>query len=261
MMKEITLSGVLIAIILLLVSASGAAQTSNVVMTVGLKGAVGGNHMNAQDSPAGDDEIQYFDDGGAPFEGDVVGSGGGGGIFGEVRFWREHLGIELDLLLDMNRARCTVAQTSSVDVDYILTYSMLRVPLLLKAAFQSGATRIGVGIGPEFRLGLTATPALEVVNGDNFQWERQLEAWKSQYSAQKHNDVAIAWDVAFAFSIQHWEITVDLRVAHVLTYPETFEERVDMQGDRREPIVSVLSTHSMDGRVLLGVAYSFYVSR
>ena len=137
MIKEFTLFSVSCMLVLLLMPAVSVAQTPKVVFSTGVKGAAGGNQMVAQDAPRNNDEAQYFEEG-VPFEGDIIGSGGGGGIFGEVRFLGEHVGVELDVLWDVNRARCVVEQISHVDVDYILTYSMLRVPLLFKVAFKGG---------------------------------------------------------------------------------------------------------------------------
>ncbi|MBN2527875.1 MAG: hypothetical protein JXR76_15910 [Deltaproteobacteria bacterium] len=257
MKKKFAPFGVSLIMVLMVFPASVLAKPPNVAISAGIKGAVGGNHMAAKDASAEIDEDAYFEAGGAPFEREIVGSGGGGGIFGEVRFFNGHLGVELNLLFDVNRARCAVVQTDGVDVDYILTYSMLRVPLLLKAAFTRGRTRMGIGIGPEFRFGLTAKTDLEIIDGERYRFEDQLSAWKSNFSAQKRDDVAIAWDVAMAFDLYPFEITVDLRVSHVLTYPDAFHERVEIDGTYKLPTIRVQSTHAMDGRILLGMAYIF----
>lgn len=214
------------------------AQSSKVKATVGAKGAIGGNYLSTPDNTI-PGTVGIFDDG-------AGGIGGGGGIFGDIRFLKEHLGLEVDILFDGNKTWCNLN-----DADFILKYTSLRIPLLLKGSVLSGITRISAGIGPEFRFGLKADTDVEAPNAN----AAELATVKSMFLSSKRNDVALAWEFALGFMVKRIEITLDLRFSYNLTLPKDYLDRVNLNASRNE--MDVEAGHTVDGRLLLGIGYVF----
>lgn len=232
------------------------AQTSKIVGSIGIKGAIGGNHIKEADGlgpyalDLSDDENQY------PFYAETGGTGGGGGIFGEARFFGQHFAIETGLLFDANK-NWKAMTSGGVKVDYILKYRVLKIPVLLKANVVSGNTRFGVGFGPEFHIGVSSGAALEVIEGEENIPEEGLTPRKSQLLTENRNDVALVWDVSMAFSAGRFEVTLDLRLAYNLTWPDAYNERVTIKEENQDWFYTFEAGHLAEGRMLLGVAYVF----
>ena len=236
--NTIKLTGLLIGL-LLIVSGSAWAQTPKVWITAGAKGGIGGNYLSEPD-----DATWYS----GPFEDGAGGIGGGGGIFGDVRFLNQHLGLEVDLLIDANKTWC-----SFNDADFILKYANLRIPVLVKGSVNHGNTRLGLGIGPEFRVGLNADTDIEA---PDFWPQSNVDALKEQFTAKKRNDVALAWELAFGFAVKRVEITLDVRFSYNLTLPKEYLDRLNYNSDS-ETSDGVEAGHTVDARILLGVGYVF----
>lgn len=247
---------ILPAVGILLICLPGYAQTPKGVFSVGIKGMIGGNHVSEPDGVDSFKE-EMTKTAWLPFEEGGGGTGGGGGIFGEVRFFKEYLGLELDVLFDANKTWVARTQGNSVDMNYILRYTTLRIPLLLKVNFTTGATRFGMGIGPEYRLGLSASPDIEVTDDGEYLLPDELSTWKSSLTAKKRNDMALSWGVSLAFVAMKFEITLDMRVSHVLTWPKTYGERVKIDTPGQDVFYTFQTGHTADGRLMLGIAYTF----
>jgi len=232
------------------------ADTPKIIGSIGIKGAIGGNHIKEADglgpyaADLSDDENQY------PFYAETGGTGGGGGIFGEVRFFGQHFAIETGLLFDANKNWKSMTR-GGVKVDYILKYRVLKIPVLLKGNFISDNTRFGVGFGPEFHIGVSSRAELEVIEGEENIPEEGLTPGKSQLFAENRNDVALVWDVAMAFSAGRFEVTLDLRLAYNLTWPDAYNERVAIKEENQDWFYTFEAGHLAEGRMLLGVAYVF----
>ena len=236
MHKRIVLLTTLSIVVLLLVSGSAGAQTPKMWVTAGAKGAIGGNYLSKPDDSSL--WVGAFENGGG-------GIGGGGGIFGDMRFLNQHLGFEVDLLFDANKTWCNFN-----DIDFILKYTTMRIPILVKAGTQTGIVRISAGIGPEFRIGLSADTDLETDTGYD------LSAFKARFTAAKRNDVALTWGVALGFMVSKIEITVDLRFAYNLTLPKGYLDRTHAD-PANNTMLGVEAGHTVDGRIMLGAGYVF----
>jgi hypothetical protein len=232
------------------------AETPKIVGSVGVKGAIGGNHIKEADGLGPYQEDLSDDENLYPFYHETGGTGGGGGIFGELRFFREHFAVEAGLLFDANKNWKSLT-AEGVKVDYILKYSVLRIPLLLKANFVTGRTRFGVGFGPEFRFGLKSSAEIELIEGEENIPETGLTPRESQLSTHDRNDVALVWDVALAFATGRFEVTLDLRLAYNLTWPDAYPDRVNIAEENQDWFYTFEAGHLAEGRMLLGVAYVF----
>lgn len=231
-LNKMKLLGMLLGILLPITAAQGA-QASLVSGSVGVKGGVGGNYLSEPDDASGMEGV--FTDGGG-------GVGGGGGIFGEIRLLNDHLGLEVDLLLDVNKTWCDYN-----DVDFILKYTDLRIPILVKLSATMGILRIGVGVGPEIRVGLNASAEMDAPDNINVS--------ALSFSAAKRNDVALAWELAFAIDLKIIEITLDARFSANLTLPKSYYDRNHLSNGNAT--IETEAAHNVDVRILAGAAYVF----
>ena len=240
-----------LALVGTLISLSASAEPA-VWLDVGIKGGAGGNYQSSPENlPAFADYVSL------PFDDGAGGVGGGGGLFAEVRFLGQHLGLEVGLLADRSKNWCSITYNDVVEIDYIIRHTALRIPILLQGAFVHGITRIGLGFGPEIIVGLAAAPDLEVTDGDQYVSEADLQSYKDTFSASTRTDVALDWELALAFAIKKVAVTLDLRFAYLLTYPDAFDERVEYTQVGTAYETDVQAGHTIDARILLGVAYTF----
>ena len=239
------------AVVGMLITVSAAAEPV-AWLDVGVKGGAGGNYQNTPDNlpPIAEFATLPFDDG-------AGGVGGGGGLFVEGRFLGQHLGLEIGFLADRNKNWCTITHNDVVEIDYIVRHTSLRIPIMLQGAMVKGITRIGLGVGPEIIVGLAAEPDLEIVDGDEYVTDADLQSFRDTFSASTRTDVALAWEFALAFAIKKVSITFDFRFAYLLTYPDNYSDRVKFSqvGDVVE--ADVQAGHTIDARLLLGAAYTF----
>ena len=230
---------------------SFASDPARVWIDIGVKGAVGGNYLSKPD-----DQINGLV---TPFYDGAGGIGGGGGLFSELRVLKEHLSLEVDLLLEGNKVWCTITHSGVVDVDYSFNALNMRIPFLIKGNLVKNSTRISLGVGPEFIVGLNASPGVEITDGEEYLTAEDQNSLENAVTAAKRNDVALAWELAMAFAVKKISITVDMRFSYNLTLPNNFDERVDLAADYRS--AAVQAGHTIDGRILLGVAYIFALGR
>ncbi|MBN2718547.1 MAG: hypothetical protein JXX14_22070 [Deltaproteobacteria bacterium] len=233
--------------ILMICAGNLLAQTPKVWVTAGGKGAIGGNFLSQPENSL--EQVGIV----APFDDGAGGIGGGGGIFGELRILKQHLGLEVDLIFDANKTWCTITYNNVWDVDFILKYTNLRIPVLVTGAATHGRVRLSAAVGPEFRVGLNADS--DVASPDLS--SAQLDSTRSLFSATKRNDVALAWELGMAIAAGPLEITVDLRFAHVLSLPKAYEDRVTIAEVGDAVNIDTQAGHSADGRIMLGVGYVF----
>ncbi len=253
-MRQWTRSIWVTAFLLTLFATGNAAGGPIAWVGVGLKGGVGGNYLSMPDKD--------FDADGLPFNDGGGGLAGGGGVAFEARFLKQHLGLEIDFLADVNRTWCNIDHSINdydiASLNYIMRYTSLRIPILAKAGFVSKKTRGYLGIGPEFILGLGASKDVEVTDG--YPGDSLLQFYKDGFNVSKRNDVALAWELAFAFAIKKVDVTLDFRFAYHATYPKTYQDRAHPPQSGVGP-VDVEAGHSIDMHILLGAAYNFVFGR
>jgi hypothetical protein len=223
--------GVLLAVTL--ASAPARAEDRPYQVTVGGKLGVGGNFLGApSDPPAGT----------LPFDDGVGGWGIGGGVFGEARFFKGHLGAEIGLLFDSvhNWSKLTVGNA----IDYRLgwTGTDLRLPILVNAGTSNEGTRLAFGTGPEFVFPLGYEPVSEVDSGPNIPF--------AAFDAKGKTHVNWVFNAGLAAPIGPVKLTFDIRFTLNLQNLDQYADRYELGAPP-----SVVAMHKMDLRLLLGVAY------
>ncbi len=218
-------------------------------VSAGAKGAFGGNYLNEPDE--GIPGIE------APFESGAGGWGGGGGLYTEFRVLWGFLGLEFDLLFDHAKNWCGIEFNNIVDTEWIYTATSFRMPLLLKGNLEMKTARIGLGIGPEFVVGLKAATDIQVTDGEAYTNPADVELWRSRFRAKKQTDTHLCVNLGLAIKVWKLAITIDLRYSYNLTQPDDYLDRVEITGPQGAEESTVLANHTMDGRFLLGVAYEF----
>ncbi|MDJ0765347.1 MAG: outer membrane beta-barrel protein [Myxococcota bacterium] len=221
-------------------------------LDVGAKGAVGGNYLS--EPTDGKDSIQGLT---LPYEEGAGGIGGGGGLFFDVRVLNQYLGLEVDLLFEGNKNWCSITYNDTVDVDYIYKSTAMRIPILLKGNLTSGMTRVSLGFGPEFVVGLDSETDIEVTEGDVA--DILLESAKNAFKARTRSDVFLTWDLGLAISVWNLAITLDLRFSYNTTLPKDYEDRVEFSGSQLELDLTTEAAHTLDGRLMAGLAYRFEI--
>jgi hypothetical protein len=222
--------GVFLAVILARVPAQAEGRPYQV--TVGGKLGVGGNFLGApSDPPAGT----------LPFDDGVGGWGLGGGVFGEARFFKGHLGAEIGLLFDSshNWSKLTVGNA----IDYRLGWKAtdLRLPILVNAGTSNEGTRLAFGTGPEFVFPLGTTAVSEVDSGP--------AVAPLPLNAEGKTHVNWVFNAGLAAPIGSVKLTFDIRFALNLQNLDQYADRYDFFSS------TVVAMHRMDLRLLFGVAY------
>jgi hypothetical protein len=90
-----------------------------------------------------------------------------------------------------------------------------------------------------------------VTDGEQYVSNNQRTMFRE---ALKRNDIALAWELAFAFAVRKVDITLDFRFASHLSYPKTQDERAHSNNGFW---VDMEAGHTIDMRILLGAAYTF----
>ncbi len=219
-------------------------------VSAGAKGAFGGNYLNEPDEGIPGAEL--------PYESGAGGWGGGGGLYTEFRVLWGFLGLEFDLLFDHAKNWCGIDYNSIVDTEWIYTATSLRMPLLLKGNLEMKAARVGLGIGPEFVIGLKTGTDIQITDGETYTNPADVDLWRSRFHSKKQTDTHLCVNLGIAIKVWKLAITIDLRYSYNLTQPDDYLDRVEYTGPDNATDITTLASHTMDGRFLLGIAYEFW---
>lgn len=179
----------------------------------------------------------------APFDDGVGGYGIAGGVAVDVRLLRGLLGVETGFIVDALKNWSKYEPTGNAGPELSLGWSStdLRVPLLLSVGTPGEGTRLSFGTGPEFVVPMGTDFELEIERAGFF----QDAMYRYEVEAETH--VNWLFNFGLASPVGPVRVTFDLRFALNLAVPDTYAERV-FNG-------ALVTQHSMDLRLLLGVGY------
>ncbi len=220
-------------------------------VSLGGKGTVGGNLWTQPDSSP-----SY----GLMFDDTAGGWGGGGGLYTELRVLWGYLGLEVDVLFERNSSWHNVTWNGVLETDWILKWTSLRVPILIKGIIPTRPVRISLGVGPEIVAGLDAETELVVKRGEDRAAPGDIDRLREGFVTEAQTDTYLAADLGFAFEVWQLAVTLDLRAGFNLTQPSKHDDRIEYTFSGTPPVVEleqlkVISSNSMDFRMLLGVAW------
>jgi hypothetical protein len=211
-------------------------------LSLGAKGAVGGNVWTKPETrPTW--ALLYDDTAG--------GWGGGGGLYAELRVLWGHLGLEVDLLFERNRLMNRITFNDVYETDWLVEWTSVRIPLLLEGSLEGDRTRVSLGLGPEFVVGLNAETDLVLNDGPPGSSNADLAEPRGNFHARKQTDTYLCVDLGLAIKVWKLAITIDLRYSHNLTQPSKYLDRLEFVGDE----ITMIASSSVDLRLLLGIAY------
>ncbi len=216
-------------------------------VSLGGKGTVGGNLWTAPEhSPAG----------ALIFDGTAGGWGGGGGLYTELRVLWGYLGLEVDVLFERNSSWHNVTWDNVLGVDWVLKWTSLRVPILVKGIIPTSPVRISLGMGPEIVAGLGAETALVVTKGEDLVPATDIDGLRQAFFTEAQTDTYFTLDLGFAAEVWQLAVTFDIRAGFNLTQPSDHDDRITytMVGNDLERL-EIIASNSMDFRALLGVAW------
>lgn len=218
-------------------------------VSLGGKGTVGGNLWSEPDGiPAG--ALIFADTAG--------GWGGGGGLYTELRALWGYLGLEVDVLFERNSSWHNVTINSVFEADWVLKWTSLRVPILIKAILPTSGVRISLGAGPEIVAGLDAETELVVKRGEDVVSASDIEHQRSLFVTEAQTDTYFTTDLGLAFEVWQLAVTLDLRAGFNLTQPSAHDDRIEytFSGSSTEvERMKIIASNSMDFRLLLGLAW------
>ena len=236
-------------------SEDGSDRESFFSVVAGAKGGAGGNLWTESKSVPG--YLSNF----APFDGYAGGWSGGGGIFGEFRAVWGYVGLEFDLLFERNTMWTEISNKVSgytwSDAKWLMDWTNVRMPLLLKGYLPLGKARLTLAIGPEFVVGLDPDASVEYTDLDpavnKTDADNALAAWNGAFDAKKRSYTALTVGIGIAVKVWRLVITFDIRYAYNAGQPEDYLDRVDVKTNGG----TFIASNSMDLRLLLGVGYQF----
>ena len=216
-------------------------------LSVGAKGGGGGNLWT--DPPNEPAYALMFDD-------DTGGWGAGGGLYTELRILWGYLGLEIDLLFETNTIWHEITWNQVLETNWILSWTSMRLPILLEGNLDSDFIRVSLGLGPEFVVGLGAETELEVTSGRQYISDADLNNLRSIFTTEKQTDTYFTLGLGLAVKVWRLAISLDLRAGFNLTQPEDHDDRIVWSSVGEELTgLHVISSSSMDFRALLGVAW------
>lgn len=222
---------------------------------VGLKGGVHGALLLSEpdfDYPAAE---QHF--GGD----DAFGVGGSGGLYGELRLF-DAVGLELDLLLSLDRTQRTEDYGGGVELEHEIRALNLRVPLLLKGYLSFGPVGLSLGVGPEWVRTIDHSYELSLVDESlvSTSTVAEVDAARETLRSAPGDALFLTGQLEVAIDLVFLRIPIDLRVGRNLSQTDRFEDRYayEVQGSTIYPYeAEVQAIHSWDFRLMTGVAMSF----
>jgi len=216
-------------------------------LSLGAKGGGGGNLWT--DPPNEPPYALMFDD-------DTGGWGAGGGLYTELRILWGYLGLEIDLLFETNTIWHEITWNQVLETKWNLSWTSMRLPILLEGNLDSDLVRVSLGLGPEFVVGLGAETDLEVTDGEQYISAADLANLRSAFTTEKQTDTYFTLGLGIAVKVWQLAISLDLRAGFNLTQPEDHDDRITYSFAGEELTgLDVISSSSMDFRALLGVAW------
>ena len=221
-------------------------------LSVGIKGGASGNYL----LPA---EVGGISSSGAlPFEDGGGGWGTAVGGYVEFRAIDQHLGLELNILGGSTKTWSQITYNGVVKTNWTYSSKNIRVPLLLEGYLGGRASRVSLGIGPEWVIGNSADFVVEVIEGQDYV-DSEVEAFLSDSltaAAQSHTNVTS--NIGFEFLVSDLAITLDFRYSYNPSQPSTYLERMSVEGTS---LSGVKASTNMDLHILLGLSYEFGFKR
>jgi hypothetical protein len=216
-------------------------------VSLGGKGTVGGNLWTQPDnSPS------YA----LMFDGTAGGWGGGGGLYTELRALWGYLGLEVDVLVERNSSWHNVTWNNVLGVDWVLKWTSLRVPILVKGIIPTSPVRVSFGMGPEIVAGLGAETDLVVTKGEDLVPAADIDRLREAFITEAQTDTYFTLDLGFAAEVWQLAVTFDIRAGFNLTQPSAHDDRITYTVNGAElQSLEVIASNSMDFRALLGVAW------
>jgi len=226
-------------------------------LTVGAKGGAGGNMWTeSKNVPVA---MSNF----APFDGMAGGWSAGGGIFAEFRAVWGYVGLEFDLMFERNTMWTEIKNKTNnytwSEAKWLMDWTNVRIPLLLKGILPVGATRLTLAIGPEFVIGVKPKSSVEYTSlsvTSDANTAAALDAWNTMFGVEERSYTALAVGIGIAFEVWELAVTFDIRYSYYPSQPEDYQERTHYpSGNPYGSPWSVVAFNSMDLHLLLGVAY------
>lgn len=182
------------------------------------------------------------------------GLGAGGGVWAEARFVR-YLALETDLLFEWD----TIWEHQDWWWGRTTTKAKawnFRLPVLVKGVLPLGATRLSLGIGPEFVFPLSSSAEFvlptQVITNAGFKV-------RTRASTMLTMELGVTFELGYGIVLP-----VQIRAAYNASQPSSWGERVKLYRNGQEVTLpqafdtfSLLYQNSWDFRLLLGVGYDF----
>lgn len=185
-----------------------------------------------------------------PFNDTAGGVGVGGGMFFEARFIK-YIGLEIGLLFEHNRQWFDIDYNSgAAELRYLMRYTNVRLPILVKGVIETSRMRVSLGLGPEFVFSRGDKSDIEELQGN----VTNLNDLRALFHTKQQNDVFLCVALGFAFKVWKLSIPFNIRYSHNFTQPKPYEKRI---GDVLAGEYDLVASQSMDLRLMLGVAYDF----
>jgi hypothetical protein len=229
-----------------------AGEGTGMKLTVGAKGGGSGNVLTKPDNGP-----TFFS---APFEEGAGGWGGGGGIFGELRFFGGHLGVETGVSLDYGRNKSTITYNDVLKTEWGWKMTSLRVPFLIQGGTSDapGKTRFAFGVGPEISVPVSSEPILTITEGADLIGGEPAD-FDDGFTLDTSTQVNLLTNVGIAIPAGPLRVTVDMRYAIHFGVPKEYDERVTGLDFNMplQPQAEVLAKWNMDLRLMVGLGYEF----
>jgi hypothetical protein len=190
----------------------------------------------------------------------IAGWGAGGGLYTELRILWGYLGLEIDLLFERNKLWHEITWNEVLETEWLLEWTSMRLPILLKGCLESEMIRACLAAGPEIVVGLGADASVEITSAPEEAPQSVLDQLTAEYNSifatEKQTDAYFDVGLGLAVKVWHLAITLDLRGAFNLTQPKDHDDRIVYTGSGDNLTgIDVISSSSMDFRLLLGVAW------
>jgi hypothetical protein len=231
------------------VTIARSAPAEPLAVSAGLKLAAGGNNATA---PTNVPDVMAD---GPGFVGKAAGLGYGVGMYGEIRLV-EYLGLEAGFAYDKSSLGRIFA-SGGAEATETISFSSLRIPLLVKGILPVGFGRLWLGVGPELIVPLSASGQTEITSGRDSITDAKAAALENGIRAEKTGTTMLTTALGLVIDIPGiWlEIPIDLRVSKNLAQTDEWRERVVV--NQAAETYSVKLQRSWDLRLLAGIGVQF----
>ncbi len=224
------------ALLIVLGISSSASSASAVELRLGLKGGLTISGLISAD--ATDYEL-------APWHRSAVGAGFGGGLYTELHFNRL-IALELDALVEGNRLffESYSANVAASYLEQAVVYEQLRLPLLFKLVAHLGKhVEMTGGLGPEFLIGLGATPHSALY---------PPQRASVYYGANEQFGLAMSALFGVGFTTKYLHIPLELRFGYNMLGAYSYRDRVHQFGDQIHVLEAI---ENFQFAVMVGIGF------